>query len=102
MALPLGYLNLPFILGLFCGTAYAVLNFFILGRTVEIALDRPPAKAQRYMAGQYFVRMGLTAVVIIIAIKVDFINVLGVILPLLYPRLALSIHHIFRKEAKNR
>lgn len=92
--------NLPMILGFLIGGVYAVFNFYRLGKSIENMLKMPPAKAQTYMTGQYFVRLFTTGLVIFIGFKVDFINYFGIIISLIFPKLTLFFSEIFRKEEK--
>ncbi len=92
--------NLPMILGFLIGGAYSVFNFYRLGKSIENMFKMPPAKAQTYMTGQYFVRLFTTGLVIFIGFKVDFINYFGIIISLIFPKLTLFFSEIFRKEEK--
>ena len=87
VAICLGRFTLPILLGLLVGSCYAVLNFFLIGLAVERALQRSPRSARLFMVGQYFLRMFLTAVVIILGLKASCLHAVTVILPLFYPKL---------------
>ena len=93
-------LTLSLFLGFLLGGVYAVFNFYRLGKSIENMLNMPPAKAQTYMTGQYFLRLLTTGLVIFIGFKVDFINYFGIIIPLIFPKLTLFFCEIFRKEEK--
>ena len=93
--------SLQLLLGFVLGGIYTVFNFYRLGKSIENMLEMPPAKAQTYMTGQYFLRLLTTGLVIFISFKADFINYFGIIIPLIFPKLTLFFCEIFRKEEKS-
>lgn len=90
-----GRLDSPMLLGMLIGNAYAAVHFILIGVAAERVVQLTPAEAQRQMAAAYFLRLMLMSVVIIVGMKANFINALGVIVPLFFPKLSLTIGHIF-------
>lgn len=107
----LGALNVPVVLGALMGTGCAVLNFFLLGLSVQKAAEEmhgqkaatadaadeqadenePPLspgakRAKRSMQLSYAGRMLLTAVVAIAGFTLPFLDGLATVIPLLFPR----------------
>lgn len=80
-------LDVPFVNGLAFGSIYAILNFRLLALTIKKGVKMPPAKAQMYVSVNYFIRLALSALVIFIAIRADYINVLSAIIPMFFPKL---------------
>lgn len=95
VSLVTGYLDGAMVLGLLLGNAYAAVHFILIGVAAKAVVKLTPQEAQRWMAASYFLRMMLTSVVIIVGFKAPFINALGVILPLFFPKISLNIGHIF-------
>ncbi|MEG1621289.1 MAG: ATP synthase subunit I [Oscillospiraceae bacterium] len=95
----IGKLDFPLLLGFLIGGTHAIINFYLIGRSIEKSFEKSPNNASGYMAGQYFIRYFITALVILLGIYVDFINYIGIIIPLIFPKLVLLYSKIFRKEA---
>lgn len=80
------------ILSVAAGTAYSFLNFISLARTAtRAAALGDPGRAQRLLTGRYMLRYGLTAVLLVAAIKWTPLNALALAVPLFYPKLILII-----------
>ena len=114
----LGALNAPVVLGALLGTGCAVLNFFLLGLSVQKAAEEmhghaaaadaadaadeqadenePPLspgakRAKRSMQLSYAGRMLLTAVVAIAGFTLPFLDGLATVIPLLFPRILIPL-----------
>ncbi len=95
----LGYYDTSALLGAVLGGSFAVFNFILMGITVQMATKKSSAKdAQALMGISYAVRLALSAVIVIIGIKVDAFNYITVFLPLFFPRLVIFISNLIRKE----
>lgn len=68
---------LAFSLGIFFGTAIGILNFYELALTLNKSVNMTPGKASQYASLKYFMRFMVTAVVIFIAIRSPYLDVLG-------------------------
>lgn len=90
-------LDMPFLNGLALGSIYAVLNFRLIAVTIKKAVKMPPAKAQMYVGANYFIRLALSALVIFIAIRADYINVLSAVIPMFFPKLIIVALAIMKK-----
>lgn len=72
------------------GGGFAVLNFLLLGLTVQkIAGESDEKRARLKLQGSYTLRMLLTLGVIVIAIKVPCFVWPAAVIPLLFPRLTI-------------
>lgn len=72
------------------GGGFAVLNFFLLGLTVQkIAGEQDEKRAKLKLQGSYSLRMLLTLGVIILAVKVPVFTWPAAVIPLLFPRLTI-------------
>ncbi len=86
----LGRLTLPVVLGALLGACFAVLNFFLLGLTVQGALrtgDENRSKMKMQLS--YTLRMLLTLAVLLVGFSVPWFYWLSTVLPLLFPRLTI-------------
>ncbi len=81
--------------GYIFGGAIGILNFMLLAKTMEKAVEMSPHKAQGYATVNYFIRFGITGVVIIIALKADYIKALAVIVGLVLIKLIILVTNLF-------
>lgn len=73
----------PYALGLIFGTSVDILTFLLMGKSIGRAMNMAPNKAYSYTVGQYFLRMFIYGLVLIIAAKADYLSFLTVALGLL-------------------
>ncbi len=92
-----GMLDLPMILGTVLGTTLAIAEFYMIGISVDSVIKGSASRAPGAMAAGYFLRLGVLAIAIYIALHVPAISAIGLILPLFYPRLAIYYNAITRK-----
>lgn len=86
------------ITGAVFGNIVCVINFYILGITAQIAVKKNAKAAQTYMNTMYCVRyLGLFAAMSIAAL-VPFINLFTAIIPLLFPKIVITIRTFREKE----
>ncbi|MEG0571323.1 MAG: ATP synthase subunit I [Oscillospiraceae bacterium] len=74
-------------LGLLLGSVFMVLNFALLGTTIEKAIIKTPKSAKRFMILHYSLRFILTGIIIFIGFKADYLNGICVCVPLFAPKL---------------
>ncbi len=89
----LGYWQWQTIVSILLGTAYALLNFYQIGQSAlrAAAFYRTPERAQRSMVRGYLTRYVLTATLIVISMKVPWLNPAAVVIPLFYTKIILLI-----------
>ncbi len=86
------------IIGGIYGNIFCVLNFWLLGVTAQSAVRKSPKKAQTYMNSMYCIRyLGLFLVMTAAAI-LPFINLLTALIPLLFPKLVITIRAFREKQ----
>jgi len=81
--------------GYIFGGLIGILNFILLARTMERAVEMPPHKAQGYATVNYFIRFIITGVVIIVALKADYINALAAIIGIVLIKLIILVTNLF-------
>lgn len=86
-------------IGAIYGTAVAVLNFFLLGKSAQKALKKRDEKsANTYMSTTYALRyIGLFALLTIGALA-PFISLITMVIPLFFPKIAILIRTIKERE----
>ncbi len=88
--LAIGRWELGVLWGNLLGGGFAVLNFLLLGLTVQkIAGESDEKRARLKLQGSYTLRMLLTLGVIVIAIKAPCFVWPAAVIPLLFPRLTI-------------
>ena len=91
--------NLPVLFGTLLGGGTAVLNFLLMGLTVQSAVTKEEKEAKTLIKTSQSLRlvMQLVAVVIAAAIPAAF-NLWATLIPLLFPRVAMLIRPLFKKN----
>lgn len=96
-----GMISKTIIVSLGFGSIYAILNLRLLSLALEKALKMAPSRAQIYASSQYFLRMALTAVVILVALKADYLNPIAVIAPMFFPKIVILGKNIIKAKFTN-
>ena len=84
--------------GSLLGAAAAVGNFFLMGLTIQCALDRDEKGARDLSRLSWTLRMVMLAGVLALGIGLPAFNTLACILPLLFPRIAVFLRQRFLKS----
>ncbi len=88
--LVIGRWELGVLWGNLLGGGFAILNFFLLGITVQaVAGEGDEKRAKLKLQGSYSLRMLATLAVIVLAVKLPFIVWPAAVIPLLFPRLTI-------------
>ncbi len=98
-----GKYNLSVFLGSLYGGSIALLNFFLMGLTVQKIANMDDQKAaKRKMQASYSMRQLLLLLMVgvgmYIAEKYEIFHWLPILLAVVYPRITIAIGGIFRKE----
>lgn len=98
ISLPVYKLGAEVPLGLLAGTAVMLLNFIILGKSAERAVERPVASAKRLMFGSYMLRLAITGVLFYAGVKLPQINLIAAAIPQLYPKFAYTLDAMIKRK----
>ena len=98
----IGKWNLTVLFGNILGAAVAVLNFFLLGLTVQKAVLQDEKKAAVTMKFSQMGRLFLMFAIAIIVFCVNkyaapVFNLIAVVIPYIFPRIAIALLPAFRK-----
>lgn len=100
----LGKWELAVLWGTLMGGGWAILNFFLLGLTVQAMVADPDEKrAKRKFQLSYSLRMLLTIVLAAVALRLPGINGVAVVISLFFPRLtilAMQLLGMYKPEKK--
>ena len=95
-------LDLTVVLGAALGSVAAVLNFFVMGISVQRALDCPE-KAKAMVQRSYTWRMLAMAGILVLAVKLPYFHPVAAAVPYLLPRItiyAMQLLGLYRPEEK--
>ena len=99
-----GLWNIAVLIGNIIGGAAAVGNFFLLGLSVQSALEKEEKEAKNIMKLSQGLRLfGLIAVVLVAYILSKYvpsieINIIALVIPYLFPRVAMAIRTLTIKK----
>lgn len=96
--LVIGRWNYTVLLGNLPGIAAATANFFIMGLTVQKALGADEKDAKNMMKLSQSLRMLMLFAVAVIGYLVPFFNLVAVVVPFIFPRIAVTLRALFIKK----
>lgn len=99
VTLPTKFLGLSAIFGTLLGCAVAILNFALMGIILERCVSKQKG-ASGLMGVGYIGRLALIALAVIWATKVDYLNYVCVIIPLIFPQISIFILNLTRKKER--
>ena len=94
----IGKWNYTVLLGNLLGIAAATANFFVMGLTVQNALGKDEKDAKNMMKFSQSIRMLVLFVVAIIGYLVPCFNLVAVVVPFIFPRIAVTLRALFIKK----
>ncbi len=92
----------PMLWGILLGCSYAILNFVLTAYFISRSVQKSENQAKGYMMGGYYLRLALAAVTIYWAIKAPYFNVFTAAIPLLFPRIVITVCGIAAHFKKDR
>ena len=88
------------LLGNILGAGGAVLNFFLMGLTVQSAVMKDEKDAKAQMKASQAMRLFMMCVIAILGAVLPCFQVFAVIIPLFFPRIAVMIRGMSLKKSK--
>ena len=83
-------------------SAFAViLNFFLMGRTVQKAVATDEAEAKKILRTSQMLRTLFLFIAIVIGVVLPCFSIYGVIIPLFFPRVAIAFRPLWKESANN-
>ena len=96
--LVIGKWSLSVLFGNLLSGVTGILNFFLMGLTVQAAVIKDEKKAALSMKVSQILRMLLIFAVAAVGVLLECFNTVTVILPLFFPRIAISFRPLFNKK----
>ena len=94
----IGKWNYTVLLGNLLSAAATVMNFFLLGITVQSALGKEEKEIKTAMKVSQIYRFLFLLVVLIIGVVLPCFSIWTVIIPLFFPRIAIAFRPLFDKQ----
>lgn len=94
----LGRWDITVLLGNALGAAAAVANFLLMGITVQCALDKEEKDAKTLMKFSQSGRLFMLFGVALIGHLVSVFNLVAVVVPFVFPRIAVMLRPMFNKK----
>lgn len=93
-----GFPLIQITISLLSGVCYSLLLFFMIGRNAVKAVLFPPEQGTKIVRRGYVFRYLLTGVMIVLALKVPYIQPVAAVLPLFFPKIILVCSSISNKK----
>lgn len=94
----IGQWSLSVLFGNLLSAAAGILNFFLMGLTIQASVMKDEKKAALSMKVSQILRMLILFAVAAVGVLLDYFNTVTVILPLFFPRIAISFRPLFGKK----
>ncbi len=86
------------LLGNIYGLLVSVGNFFFMAFNIQLSLKKDTDDAKKQLKLSQSLRLLMLFVLAAIAYVIPFLNIISAILPYLFPRIAISLRPIFKKD----
>jgi len=93
-----GFWDYTVLLGNLLSVSLSVLNFFLMGLTVQNALGKEEKEARNAMKVSQMYRTMLLLVITVLGVVLPCFNLWTVLIPLLFPRIAVAIRPLFDRN----
>jgi len=93
----LGAWDTTVLAGSLVGAAAAVLNFFLMGLTVQKALGKPEKEAAELVRLSQTLRMFMLLAIAAVVCLVPAFHIVASLVPLLFPRIAIMLRPLFNR-----
>lgn len=97
-----GWWDYTVLLGNLLGGFTAVLNFFLMGLTVQNALGKEEKEARDLVKLSQTLRMFMQLAFAAIGFLIPIFNIIAVLIPLLFPRVAIMLRPFFNKQMEGK
>ena len=84
--------------GYIFGGLIGILNFLLLGNTMYKASKMESSRARVYASINYYIRLIITAVVIIIALKAEYLSVISVVIGIILIKQIIFFSQVFNNK----
>lgn len=93
-----GVWDIKVLLGNILGFIASVGNFLLMGITVQTAVEKEEKDAKNLMKASQSLRLLMMFLIALIGYLVPIFNTIAVIIPFLFPRIAIALRPLFMKK----
>lgn len=97
-----GKWNYTVLLGNLLSASVAVLNFFLMGITIQKSLGKEDKQARNYIQLSQTARIFMQFLAAAIGVLLPCFNIITSLVPLFFPRIAISFRGLFFKKATSK
>lgn len=94
--------DVKILLGFLIGFLYVCLCYIYVARTVENAVEMTKTKAKRSVIACYVIRYVGLFLLCFVAMEFKIFNVVGILIPQLYPKMALGVMSFLDRKISNK
>lgn len=88
----IGKWDMPVLYGCLMGCAWAIINFLLLGISVQLATaESSESRSKLKLQLSYSLRMIGTIIIVVLGVKLSCFSWISTVIPLLFPRLTIAI-----------
>lgn len=96
----IGRWNYTVLLGNLLSGVFSVINFLLMGITVQIAVENEEKSAANKMKLSQTLRSLMMGLVLIVGIFVPVFNTVAVVIPIFFPRIGVGMRSLFMKKER--
>lgn len=96
--LALGRWNYTVLLGNLLSATAAILNFFLMGMTIQAAVSKNEKEARNQMQLSHLLRMVLLFTAALVGCLAPCFQIAAVLIPFFFPRIAIACRPLFMKQ----
>ncbi len=90
--------NYTVLLGNLLSATASVINFLLLGITIQKSITKSPEDAKKAIKASQALRMVFLVVVAVLGVALDCFNVWATVIPLVFPRISFYFYAIFQNK----
>ncbi len=96
----IGRWNLTILLGNLWGSSVMILNFFLMGLSIQKAVGQEESEAKKIIKTSQTLRTFFLFVMLVIGVVIPWFSTLAVIIPLIFPRIAVALRPFIKEKPK--
>lgn len=94
----IGKWDYTILLGNLLGFSASVGNFFLMGLSLQTSMTKEEKNAKKFMKFSQTLRLFFVFIILLIASLLPVFNKIAVLIPLLFPRIAVTLRPVFIKK----
>lgn len=96
----IGSWDFTVLLGNLWGSSVMILNFFLMGLSIQKAVGQEESEAKKIIKTSQTLRTFFLFVMLVIGVVIPWFSTLAVIIPLIFPRIAVALRPFIKEKPK--